>query len=221
MEEVQKSCQYWSCRRGLSKVINVNEGCLQRKALMRVTNLIAHVTVDSFCCKDVSLVSGVKLENIGVFQVLAALAEGEMKWNDWFGVAARAFVGCPLSPCRSIWRHYHHCAMAGYVNKHGTQRIILHGGHRRLGVLAGGLGEFRIQGVKGDFAVIDASDTKVMIARTMEKVQASILKANPERYHQPQSLQTLASGCHRQSFAPDGPKQRHSSSSATKEPNDM
>lgn len=71
-----------------------DQGCLRNKALMAVLHLIAHAIADCFGCDDASAPSS-DAGDLDVLALLSAVARGVVRWNDWFAVASRVFLGCP------------------------------------------------------------------------------------------------------------------------------
>ncbi|KAK0707626.1 hypothetical protein B0H67DRAFT_685902 [Lasiosphaeris hirsuta] len=72
-------------------------GCLQNQAIMEVLQYPAHAIADSFGCQDVSRPRA-EAEGTEILALLAGLTQGVARWNGWFAVASRVFLGCPPLP---------------------------------------------------------------------------------------------------------------------------
>ncbi|KAH6839584.1 hypothetical protein B0I37DRAFT_386776 [Chaetomium sp. MPI-CAGE-AT-0009] len=70
------------------------KGCFQNQVLMGVMQLVAHAIADCFGCEDASAPLPGE-EDLGVLALLSSVAGGIVRWNDWFAVASRVFLGCP------------------------------------------------------------------------------------------------------------------------------
>ncbi|KAK5651975.1 hypothetical protein OQA88_11518 [Cercophora sp. LCS_1] len=137
--------------------VALDKGCLQYKVLMQMMQLIAHAIADSFGCDDASAGSEFKRDDMGVIAVLAGLARGDVKWNDWFSVACRPMLAvqygglAAIAPwidvSRDLWQ-----------KKPFSMEIVT----GTIGVpIVDGSGKPKMQAVQGDFAVIEAHSTEV------------------------------------------------------------
>ncbi|KAI1407945.1 hypothetical protein F5Y13DRAFT_205169 [Hypoxylon sp. FL1857] len=192
LREVKKSCFCWSCRNSIpTNGIAIYPGCLQHKALIEIMQLIAHAIVDSFGCDDVSAVSRIELEDLGVLEVLGTIAEGQLRWNDWFTVAARTYLGCPpptkiklgksqilnempqmkglpatFTPCVIAVQYGGLAVIAPWIDMSidmcQCKPFSMEAVAGRLGLPSEDPAQLRMQSVEGDFAVIEARDAEVL-----------------------------------------------------------
>ncbi|KAI1441953.1 hypothetical protein F5Y02DRAFT_271857 [Annulohypoxylon stygium] len=194
LQEVKKSCFCYQCRNNAydtKKAYVIYRGCLQHKALMEIMQLIAHAIADGFGCDDASAVSSVELEDLGVLQVLGTITERQLRWNNWFTVAARVFLGCPAlirmksgrlgmlnqmpmikdrpvtySPTVVAVQYGGLAVIAPWIdmtiNMCQCKPFAMETVIGRIGVPKEDPGQYRMQSVEGDFAVIEARDTEVL-----------------------------------------------------------
>ncbi|KAI1458777.1 hypothetical protein F4805DRAFT_113805 [Annulohypoxylon moriforme] len=193
LREVKKSCYCYPCRNNTYNPARehiIYRGCLQHKALMEIMQLIAHAIADGFGCDDISAVSNMELEDPGVLQVLGTITEGQLRWNDWFTVAARVYLGCPrltrMKPGRSnmldqmpmvkdlpltysptvIAVQYGGLAVVApwldmSINMCQCKPFAMEAVIGRIGVTKEDIRQSRMQSVEGDFAVIEARDAEI------------------------------------------------------------
>ncbi|KAI1387530.1 uncharacterized protein F4822DRAFT_430277 [Hypoxylon trugodes] len=192
LREVRKSCYCWACRHRITtKGLSIFRGCLLHKAFMEIMQLIAHAIADSFGCDDISAVSHIKLDDLGVLNVLGNISEGQLRWNDWFTVVARTYLGCPplttMKSGRSTLMDQLPQVKGLPISYAPTVLAVQYGG---LAIVAPWIDmtidayqckpfameavvgrttisnedtkQFRTQGVEGDFAVIEARDAELL-----------------------------------------------------------
>lgn len=67
--------------------------CLQQYAVTKTLQIVAHAIADGFGCDDAAGLTG-RDRDMGVASLLSAVCLGKARWNDWFRVASRVFLGC-------------------------------------------------------------------------------------------------------------------------------
>lgn len=190
LREVKKSCHCWSCRNNIAaKQLAIFRGCLQHTALIEIMQLIAHAIADGFGCDDVSAVSNIDLEHLGVLEILGIISEGQVRWNDWFTIVARAYLGCPpptktnpemshvvdaMPQMKGLSANYTPTVLAVQyggiavvapwidmsINLCQTKPFAIETVVGRIGIPVEDSEQIKMQNIEGDFAVIEARDAE-------------------------------------------------------------
>lgn len=161
----ESACKCMHCRQvkagtgssGSTRAI-FDKGCLQNKALIKTLQLVAHAIANCFGCEDASAPSS-NAEDLGVLALLLGVAHGVVRWNDWFAVASRVFLGCPdlletqgprgvdKSPRLAV-QYGELVTLAPWLDLSADLRLVKPFSMQRV--------KGRIKNVEGDFALIEA-----------------------------------------------------------------
>ena len=102
LERCEARCSCPPCSQKINRPsqLRARFGCLRSLARSTILRLIAHAIADGFGADDVSGVTrdrtarDVETATSGLLKCL--LAEEEVVWATWFGIAASVYLGCPM-----------------------------------------------------------------------------------------------------------------------------